>query len=526
MAIEIRKWDAEKDILITDQEPLLSLSHPYITQIHSYYINTSKGCYRTRKAENEEGYSCLDDLVLFNGKSEEVVFQSVQCIFVFHYHKLLFICDRERRHCYVIDSRGIPFEFTEDVIENGHISSIIPKIEFYKGYYLVCGKLKMYFRSRAQQAEYHESTKAEEEAFVNRKFNNFVRENAHNENKYLYLTGGKSKCGVLLDHFISNGMEYEILPNLLLDDETINVRIPLFGDNATRKEVHFLSAKYRSTYSIQNIPLVEICCAMNLSFDIAKKYGIFFNVDPKKQILIFSIVNTLRSLYPDKDNDTVFKKILEKFLVIFRQSSVDDLSNDFSKHLLLYPEDSEMSNEYLKDQLSNICSLLEITDASILWDETSSFWGFKKDLYIKANNAAWKKRREMIQEYEAQVLQEIAAEGKKVSRWVNEGDLYSMVVKHYSDAVFQYRTEWLGKQSLDVYIPSIKVGLEYQGAQHYEPIDFFGGEEAFQMTQERDKRKAELCKQNGVTLIYWRYDEPISASRLKTKLKEAGITTV
>ena len=523
MSIEIRKWDAEKDILITDQEPLLSLSHPYITQIHSYYMNTAKGCYVYKTGFTEEKV-WIQDLLLFDGENEEVVFKDASCRFQFQYHRLLFITTDNPERQYVVDSRGVLFDFTEYVTDRNK-RELPVKIDYYKGYYVIYGKLKMYFRSRAQQAEYHECTKAEEEAFVNKKFNSFVRKNAHNENKYLYLTGGKSKCGMFLDHFISKGIEYEILPNLLIDDETINVRIPLFGDNAKRKEVHFLSAKYRSTYSIHHISLVEICCAMNLSFEIAKKYGIFFNVNPQKQILIFSIVNTLRSLYPEKDNDTVFKKILEKFLIIFQQTTVDDLSNDFSTSLLLYIEDSKMSQEYLKKQQMNICSLLNITNPSLLWDNTSAFWGFNRKMYIEAYSAAWKKRREMIQDYEAQVLQEIAADGKKVSRWVNEGDLYSMVVKHYSDAVFQFRADWLGLQSIDVFIPSLEVGLEYQGIQHFEPVDFFGGEEGFQTTQERDKRKAELCQQNGVTLIYWRYDEPISVSRLKTKLKEAGINT-
>ena len=44
-----------------------------------------------------------------------------------------------------------------------------------------------------------------------------------------------------------------------------------------------------------------------------------------------------------------------------------------------------------------------------------------------------------------------------------------------------------------------KVGIEYQGQQHYEPAGYFGGEESFKQTQERDKRKKQLCDENGVT---------------------------
>ena len=84
----------------------------------------------------------------------------------------------------------------------------------------------------------------------------------------------------------------------------------------------------------------------------------------------------------------------------------------------------------------------------------------------------------------------------------------------YPDAIFQFHSDWLGLQSLDIFIPSLSIGIEYQGLQHYEPVPFFGGEEGLNNTQERDRKKRSLCEQNGVHIIYWRYDETITASRL------------
>jgi hypothetical protein len=51
-------------------------------------------------------------------------------------------------------------------------------------------------------------------------------------------------------------------------------------------------------------------------------------------------------------------------------------------------------------------------------------------------------------------------------------------------------------------IPSHRVAVEYQGQQHFEPIEFFGGEDAFRQTVERDERKKRLCDENGIRLIY------------------------
>ena len=44
--------------------------------------------------------------------------------------------------------------------------------------------------------------------------------------------------------------------------------------------------------------------------------------------------------------------------------------------------------------------------------------------------------------------------------------------------------------------------MEYQGKQHSEPVEFFGGEEVFKETVKRDKKKKALCKKNNCELIY------------------------
>ena len=81
-------------------------------------------------------------------------------------------------------------------------------------------------------------------------------------------------------------------------------------------------------------------------------------------------------------------------------------------------------------------------------------------------------------------------------------------VMNYLDEVgitydYQKRFKWLGKQSLDFYLPDYNVGVECQGIQHFEPVDYFGGEDGFKQTLERDKRKKTLCEKNGVKLLYF-----------------------
>ena len=62
---------------------------------------------------------------------------------------------------------------------------------------------------------------------------------------------------------------------------------------------------------------------------------------------------------------------------------------------------------------------------------------------------------------------------------------------------------WIGRQTLDFYIPTLNVAIECQGAQHFEEVEHFGGKREFEKILERDKRKKMLCEKNGVKLVYF-----------------------
>lgn len=89
------------------------------------------------------------------------------------------------------------------------------------------------------------------------------------------------------------------------------------------------------------------------------------------------------------------------------------------------------------------------------------------------------------------VLVNLMEQGLIKSRWKNEFSLYMLIKSFFPSAIYQYHTEWLEKQSLDIYIPEYKIGVEYQGIQHYEEIDVFNGECGLLQTQKRDKIKRE-----------------------------------
>lgn len=82
---------------------------------------------------------------------------------------------------------------------------------------------------------------------------------------------------------------------------------------------------------------------------------------------------------------------------------------------------------------------------------------------------------------------------------------------------------------IDVYCPSYKLGLEYHGVQHFEYNNmFFDSREEFIEAQKRDERKVELCKEQNIVLVVFRYDDKLSEEavydRVLTAIRNTSYT--
>jgi hypothetical protein len=108
--------------------------------------------------------------------------------------------------------------------------------------------------------------------------------------------------------------------------------------------------------------------------------------------------------------------------------------------------------------------------------------------------------------------------------WVSEVALLDLVRAIWPSAVHQWRPAFLGFQSVDIHVPELRLAIEYQGQQHYEPVELFGGEEGFRSTQARDKKKRALLGANDVRLLEWPFDAPVTKSELLRRLRRLGIS--
>jgi hypothetical protein len=234
-------------------------------------------------------------------------------------------------------------------------------------------------------------------------------------------------------------------------------------------------------------------CAAKLA-DSAQK--VEYNIERDSFVITFNAANVESIALMYYNLVGFFNECYSDFLIVF----------DFlSQHDFL---------SYVKTQLDECLSKLRdrfgystVVSSSVLMS------------LIKAIKAYQKNKLNML--YNA-----IKKEGRVPSKWSNEYKLYAIVKRYVPNAKYQYRCDWLGAQSFDIFLPSHNMAIEYQGEQHYKPLDIFGGEEGLAERRHRDEQKKKLADANGVDLRYWSYIYYVSDTSVKGFLENNGIDIV
>lgn len=89
----------------------------------------------------------------------------------------------------------------------------------------------------------------------------------------------------------------------------------------------------------------------------------------------------------------------------------------------------------------------------------------------------------------------------KIEQWLKENNI---------NYVYQYIIKEINNYSYDFYLPNYNTLIEYQGQQHYYPIDYFGGEQKFYQQLQHDQIKkdyAQKQKYNLIIIPYTDYDK-------------------
>lgn len=84
---------------------------------------------------------------------------------------------------------------------------------------------------------------------------------------------------------------------------------------------------------------------------------------------------------------------------------------------------------------------------------------------------------------------------KAIANWLDANNILYESQKKFDDC------KNVNSLPFDFYLSDYNIAIEYQGIQHYEPIEYFGGQESFKNQVLRDNIKKEYCQKNNIFLI-------------------------
>lgn len=107
---------------------------------------------------------------------------------------------------------------------------------------------------------------------------------------------------------------------------------------------------------------------------------------------------------------------------------------------------------------------------------------------------------------------------------VSEEILYRSVGEVFgADAIMRrYRGRELQGLEIDVWVPALRLGFEYQGEQHSKHVKHWHGEDGLQRQKERDARKKAICEQLGYRIFYFYPQDWLDRVTVVQKLRAAN----
>lgn len=184
----------------------------------------------------------------------------------------------------------------------------------------------------------------------------------------------------------------------------------------------------------------------------------------------------------------------------------------------------EVIKSYIKDRFTNKEHLInQLLDNLVLDDEWknnrllpySDVCFFHDDMFFEVGYLFDNSIKRSIRIFENEMRIDLGQ--KTIGSFYNEDVLFKTIQNEYGKkykVISQGSPNWLKPQRLDVYLPELEIGIEYQGEQHYRPVDFGGkgkrfSKKQFKENQERDERKKQKCVDNNCVLLEMRYDDKL-----------------
>lgn len=193
-------------------------------------------------------------------------------------------------------------------------------------------------------------------------------------------------------------------------------------------------------------------------------------------------------------------EIGKKFLPEIREKCIENISKlDNVDNYIYYFMDCEYKKiKISKEDFFLFANFKEITSAN----HSDCLYAYKLNYDLTNGPFNNKKIQSLVHDSENQLREELnlplIGQG-----WIAETLLFREIETIFYDlTVLQhYSPDFLTPQHYDIFIKEYNIAIEYQGAQHFEPISIFGGEEGLIKTKERDNKKRFISKDHNVKLI-------------------------
>lgn len=132
------------------------------------------------------------------------------------------------------------------------------------------------------------------------------------------------------------------------------------------------------------------------------------------------------------------------------------------------------------------------------------------------------RRRTAVRRYVEDAIRAEFKFAPLAGKWKSEQRLFELIRKMAPSVRIKrnHRAKTLEYLELDIYLPDLNLGIEYQGIQHYEPVRHWGGRRGLEKVQERDHRKQALCEEAQIELVYFHHFEELSPDLVYRKLHQ------
>ncbi len=216
----------------------------------------------------------------------------------------------------------------------------------------------------------------------------------------------------------------------------------------------------------------------------AKYFGVFATVDINKYLTSFGS-NHLA------DIEAIMSDLLNRDYQISNENYVNKMYKFEEGEVSVIDHAGMVGGDHVFD--------LHITTTARKTEYDEGIYSIKTKVPVYTPQVRDSYVKNIVREAELILRQETGVE----HRWISESVLFKQIQSAFKNHRVKKHASprFLGRQHYDVYLPELKIALEYQGEQHFRPIPFFGGEAGFIETQKRDRRKRKLSEDNGIYQI-------------------------